>query len=582
MCRTTGQQTEKAEFMLESASDNSDEEPEIPVRFRKKRETLSWILVQKFDSKIQAKKALDEENTWSFNNSNELGTGRKTYYRCNKVKKRGVQCPAKLHLFFDSSSDAVLMYKTKADHDHESKDPTTCEIPKVVKSKINKRKKAKAIKNVKKKIKSVNVPTITQLRSHVSDLRRALNDNNTINLGDLKNWLTINSVLPKNSHEAFVLAYYVNDNDAAFRFVLSSKYLLKLAREANILHADATNKLVWQGYPVLIVGTTDKCGKFHPLCLAVCTTDKEDFRLIFKSMKEKIRALFSSEFNPTVLVSDGSEGIINAFTEEFQNTAVRMCWTHARRQLKLQIESGVDKCIQKNMLEDIDSLHSITQRDAFKTACDLFVQKYAHQSTFITYFKEQWVEQNWYLGAAPISPPTNNALEGFSKVIKDSNTTERLQLSRFLTLAKEVLKEWSAKYTKSPEENFIAKSPVISLKEWADGNNWAKLPNEIIATPCDDKNFIYLRPMPSGEAKCRKFDDRKTFDEFKEQYFSKWEVKFPINNEKWDQSTCTCPTFFRTYMCEHVIGLPIRLKYAIPPHEAKELSLGQKRKRGRP
>jgi hypothetical protein len=35
-------------------------------------------------------------------------------------------------------------------------------------------------------------------------------------------------------------------------------------------------------------------------------------------------------------------------------------------------------------------------------------------------------------------------------------------------------------------------------------------------------------------------------------------------------------------MCKHVIGLAIRLKYVVPPLEAKNIPLGQKRKRGRP
>jgi hypothetical protein len=55
-----------------------------------------------------------------------------------------------------------------------------------------------------------------------------------------------------------------------------------------------------------------------------------------------------------------------------------------------------------------------------------------------------------------------------------------------------------------------------------------------------------------------------------------------INKEEWAQVKCTCPTFFKMYMCKHVIGLSIRLKYTVPPVEAKNIPLGQKRKRGRP
>lgn len=143
---------------------------------------------------------------------------------------------------------------------------------------------------------------------------------------------------------------------------------------------------------------------------------------------------------------------------------------------------------------------------------------------------------NWYLGAAPpASPSTNNALEAFNKVVRDTNTLrERLQLSRFLVLTKEMVNEWSnTKYIKNPEENFIAKSPIISLKQWTNSYNWAKLPKEIVVTSGDDESFTYYQ-VPGAEAKqCKVFENPpKNFDEFKEQFFSKWEVTLPINKEE--------------------------------------------------
>ena len=35
-------------------------------------------------------------------------------------------------------------------------------------------------------------------------------------------------------------------------------------------------------------------------------------------------------------------------------------------------------------------------------------------------------------------------------------------------------------------------------------------------------------------------------------------------------------------MCKHIIGLAIRLKSAKPPPAAKDVPIGEKRKRGRP
>ena len=53
-------------------------------------------------------------------------------------------------------------------------------------------------------------------------------------------------------------------------------------------------------------------------------------------------------------------------------------------------------------------------------------------------------------------------------------------------------------------------------------------------------------------------------------------------NEDWKSLTCTCPKFLKLFICKHSLGMAIRLKkYAVCP-EAKNVPIGQKRKRGRP
>lgn len=71
-----------------------------------------------------------------------------------------------------------------------------------------------------------------------------------------------------------------------------------------------------------------------------------------------------------------------------------------------------------------------------------------------------------------------------------------------------------------------------------------------------------------------------TFDEFKEKNFAFWKTELP--NAGWKQGTCTCPQFFKIYICKHILGLAIRLKLTTPPLEAKLIPIGLKRKRGRP
>ena len=72
------------------------------------------------------------------------------------------------------------------------------------------------------------------------------------------------------------------------------------------------------------------------------------------------------------------------------------------------------------------------------------------------------------------------------------------------------------------------------------------------------------------------------FNRYKSVYFKIWCVCLSNNVAEWRQGTCTCPSFLKNYICKHIIGLSIRLKYCKAPPEAKNVAIGAKRKRGRP
>ena len=56
-----------------------------------------------------------------------------------------------------------------------------------------------------------------------------------------------------------------------------------------------------------------------------------------------------------------------------------------------------------------------------------------------------------------------------------------------------------------------------------------------------------------------------------------------INNQGyWSHSVCSCPDFFKKFMCKHIVGFAIRIKYCKPPLGAKGIPIGEKRKRGKP
>lgn len=54
-----------------------------------------------------------------------------------------------------------------------------------------------------------------------------------------------------------------------------------------------------------------------------------------------------------------------------------------------------------------------------------------------------------------------------------------------------------------------------------------------------------------------------------------------FNTEDWRKSTCSCPKFFKKYICKHVLGIAIDEKLVKPPKTANTDVIGPKRKRGR-
>jgi hypothetical protein len=344
-----------------------------------------------------------------------------------------------------------------------------------VKEEINKlfdlHLRPKAIMSALAKVEGIKLPKMSQLRNYLYDQRRSKYGKPTISLGELEAWLSSHSTVPEDDDEVYVLRYEIEKNDSPkFRFALSTKFLLQLACGVKIIHADATYKLVWQGFPVFVIGSTDKDKKFHPFCLGVATSEeKDDFKMLFDALKTNISSVFSCSLQPDVLVCDASKAIQNAFVEIFgAEVTVRMCWAHAKRKIQARVEQVTRKEVQKQLLDDVDSLQAATDPEIFSLAAKAFLLKWHSETDFIKYFEEQWLIQNrnWYLGVNLGSPATNNALESFNRVIKDEHTLrERFPISRFLVVATEMVNHWSTQYSSTSAENRVfATTPTLALR----------------------------------------------------------------------------------------------------------------------
>lgn len=118
----------------------------------------------------------------------------------------------------------------------------------------------------------------------------------------------------------------VDDADAnRFRFVVPTERLLQIASKSNKIHEDAMYKLVWQGFPVLVLGAINLNRHFHPYATAVYLHEKnQDFIFIFRGLRRDAQTFGLGEMNPGVLIADSIRNTFKHFSEKNQWLSVRL------------------------------------------------------------------------------------------------------------------------------------------------------------------------------------------------------------------------------------------------------------------
>ena len=110
-----------------------------------------------------------------------------------------------------------------------------------------------------------------QLQNYVSAYKKKKYGNTFNSLGKLEQWCIDNNNVPNSEDEPFIVNYKIvytdgsdkeQENDdvqgnSKFQVFVLTKRLLCQASKKEKLHIDVIYKLNWQGFPVLLVGTTD-------------------------------------------------------------------------------------------------------------------------------------------------------------------------------------------------------------------------------------------------------------------------------------------------------------------------------------
>ncbi len=153
-------------------------------------------------------------------------------------------------------------------------------------------------------------------------------------------FLRDHSSIPEGENVAFISDYSCSDaKDADFKFFVTTKTLLRNAVGCEIVSADTTYKMTWQGFPLSPVGTIDKNRKFHLFGTLVSKDEKiDDFRFAFNAIKNAVRKIFQHDMKPKILISDAAEAIHKGAKSVFgSKILILMCWFHAKKAVKKNI-----------------------------------------------------------------------------------------------------------------------------------------------------------------------------------------------------------------------------------------------------
>ena len=120
--------------------------------------------------------------------------------------------------------------------------------------------------------------------------------------------------------------------------------------------------------------------------------------------------------------------------------------------------------------------------------------------------------------------------------------------------------------------------------------NWARS-NVFVRTETKrNVTSYYIQPTSNAKkitlAEIKQYDkihqllSWQTFDTYVKSQSQHWKVV--IEGTDWEHASCTCKSFQKDFICKHVLGIAIRLNVHHVRPEAKNVPIGEKRKRGRP
>lgn len=283
-----------------------------------------------------------------------------------------------LKVTFNDHDTAVTLFATSKPHNchtlEASNNKMTDEVRNFIRIQYEKGLKPKAIQDafIEEKIP---LPPKYLINNELKKLRKLKDGSTAFKVSDLYKLLEDHKPVPEDELAAYVLDFQINDDseELKFNFVVSSKKLLRNNVSSDVCNADSTYKLIWQGFPVQVVGFTDGNKTFHPNSISVSTHEsQEDYHFVFNALKEGTTAALNEQWHPSTLMCDAAKAISNAFRLVFGDDIIEsMCWFHAKCAMGDQVANLIPKNEQHEVISDIDVLQLSQTPDMFRKASEL-------------------------------------------------------------------------------------------------------------------------------------------------------------------------------------------------------------------
>lgn len=360
-----------------------------------------------------------EQEGFVKNSTNRTVDGETVYYRCKSLPKSKAKLCKSMKVFKPARNIKFFVSVSVGDHNHSDVGTKSQKCPELWEYVYNLKhedsmKPRKIKEHLKRNKPEYTTPTIRQIR-HIIQSTQNKKIPSTFSYGELVEWLKTETAIPDDLDEAFVINWTFNEKNDSFAFVLSTRRLLINVADKTNLSSDGTYKILWQDFPLIVVGFLDRQKHFHVVAVVVTSNERRaEYRFVFQSIKMATERESDQIFKPNIILTDHAAAIRNGFFDVFGPSKNVICSVHMLRKIRERKYSSKEN---KNLiLDDVRILQRSSDAQKFDRAVILFLEKWEKtENEFCTYFKSTWLGEftrNWFTGYDEYVPDHNNGIVG--------------------------------------------------------------------------------------------------------------------------------------------------------------------------